>query len=120
MSLPPLGRYGPLLALLMACGSKSARVDAAVEHAVAASAYDRACADVADCVGIYEGALGCCPPECPNAAIREDDLAAYKRDLNERSPVCVPTPPCVPPKSCDGRIACVDGTCALLRPDAGP
>jgi hypothetical protein len=92
------------------------RDGAAAERSVTAADYARACDIVDDCKAIYEGQLGCCGLGCPNTAIRQDAFAQYDKDVGARNPLCIPTPGCVPPSPCtSGRLACTNGTCALLQ-----
>jgi hypothetical protein len=103
-----------------ACGSSTPAGSPSNGHTVAAKNYAHNCASVADCVAVYEGAIGCCTLGCPNAAIRADAVSKYHSDVSAAAPTCDPPPPCVAPLPCDtGRVACVSGACALEAPDAG-
>jgi hypothetical protein len=96
------------------CGSKSA--------STSAKDYDHPCATVADCVAVTEGPIGCCGDTgCPTTAIKQTALASYTSARQPSDAQCTPRPPCGAPlpQPCPGRVACVDGTCALLAPDAG-
>jgi hypothetical protein len=88
--------------------------------ALTASDYARTCQEVADCIAVYEGPLGCCGGSCPNAAISAAAANDYARDVNRRSPQCSQVIPCPPvsPVCPGGRIACQDGLCVLHTPPA--
>jgi len=102
------------LLLLAACGDST-------NHTLAAKNYVRTCVDVIDCVPVYEGPVGCCglAVTCPNTAIRADQLPKYMSDANQAAK-CEVEPPCPETTRClDGRVACSNGTCALLEPGTG-
>jgi hypothetical protein len=101
----------------------AARFDVgAVEHAVHASDYERACASSSDCVPVYEGSIGCCGGGEPNTAITKTSGAAYQKDFAARAPECEPTP-CEAPAVGTAYAICTQSVCELLRrddTDAGP
>jgi len=111
-------RVGGLILMLVsgvACGGASS-------PAISAKDFDRVCAGVVDCFPVYEGVLSCCTDQrCPNAAIRQDNVAMYTTEVDARTPMCTgPLTPgnCLPPSCAAGRAACVNGLCALEVPSA--
>ena len=102
----------------LACGKGAAPSPG---HSIAAKEFDQSCADVVDCFPIYEGVVSCCSTQpCPNAAIRQDNVAAYMAEVAARMPACTaPVTPgtCRPLPACTSeRVACAHGVCALESP----
>ena len=94
---------------------RSPLADPAAIDSVDAADYGQTCSDVADCVTVYLGPIGCCSLPCPNAVISAADLPRYMSDLDQRTAICYPQPPCTRIPGCaNGRVACTDGKCELL------
>jgi hypothetical protein len=105
-------------AAIAACGASSPPTS------VAAKNYDQRCTNVADCVPVYEGQVGCCGGSgCPNTAISQVAFAKYTFDLG-RAATCGGAPQACPAggagpggNACqDGRVACDNGICTLATP----
>ena len=109
-----------LTPLVLGCGSSAS----SSSHAIAVSVQDRSCSSDADCVPVYEGALGCCGGGCPNSAINKTAYPDYEADVASREPVCVPALPCVFLSNdvCKAGAACRDGLCqfASQAADSSP
>jgi len=95
--------------LTVACGGGSA------DHSIDTSHYSKACVGDADCVGVYQGTLGCCGGGCPNTAIAVSAYDEYQTALTAQTPTCNPAPPCaIPVHTCGEQSAlCVGGMCTL-------
>jgi hypothetical protein len=83
-------------------------------NSIRASDYDQTCASSSDCVGVYEGILGCCADQnCANSAINKKSETQYRSDTSARRTRCDPEPPCAP-SLCDSIAAtCNAGRCVL-------
>jgi len=107
-----------LLLALAACGSKAGA-------GVSVAAYDRSCASVVDCIPVVEGTPSCCGDGCATAAVNARVVATYEADrAAARAQACQGAmngcPVDIGAGTCPAaRIACVDGLCAVLVPDAG-
>lgn len=104
------------LLLVGACGSSGG------DHSIDTSRYSHACVGDSDCVGVYQGKLGCCGPDCPNTAIAQVSYDDYAATLASSTPTCNPEPPCLPiaARSCGDRSAlCVGGMCTLAVTSTG-
>jgi len=101
--------------LMVACGGGDG------DHSIDTSRYSRGCSVDADCVGVYQGTLGCCGGGCPNAAIAVTDHDAYVAALAAQTPMCNPAPPCADQTvACEQKSAlCVGGMCTLAVTSAG-
>jgi hypothetical protein len=96
------------------CQLHRASRDAAVSAGPSAADYSRACTEVADCVSIYAGPVGCCTETCDNAAINVADLPRYKTDFDHAIVACFPPEPCRTDTCLDRRVDCDKGKCVLL------
>jgi hypothetical protein len=119
------GRATTLLAVaaLSACAAHPAATS------IAAKSYDRQCSTAADCVGVYEGQVGCCYANaCANAAISQSAAATYFADLSRAATVSCGSGPQCPvidfdrPGGCPGGVACDEGLCTFHQAasDAAP
>jgi hypothetical protein len=113
--MPRLG--WPILLALAACSATPSGRGISVEG------YDRSCASVADCVPVVAAPVGCCDSACPNAAVSATAATTYEADRTAaETKACPGTPPCGAnpggPACPSARVACANGLCEVLVPDA--
>ena len=98
---------GAWICATVACDATDAGAVDAGCATIEAVRYDQSCAGDTDCTAVYQGSL-CGTCFCPNAAISQGALAAYRSDLAAAGP---------PPNVCDcATIAppvCNAGVCTM-------